>query len=755
MSTVAADHSRVGPAGRNQFGTFGGVFTPCILTILGVILFMRANFVVGQVGILGALLILFVAKAITFSTALSTSAIATNMQVRGGGAYYLISRVLGPEFGGAIGIMLFLAQGVSVPFYVLGFSEALVQTLPLLKPHFAAIAIGTAAILFIITYVGARWAIKVQYVIMTVLGLAIAMFMGGAVLRFSPQTFADNWGSLNAWARVHQQNVDSLPFWQVFAIYFPAVTGIMAGINMSGDLKEPARSIPRGTLMAIVVGLAVYAAQLLICGGAFERADLIERPYLLLTGNALFGAAYLVAAGMFAATLSSGLGSYMGAPRVLQAVARDRILSFIKPLARGSARADEPRRALVVTGVLTLGVLVWATRAQGENALNLVAEMITEFFLYTYGMLNVAAFIEAVGENPSFRPRFRFFHWGTALLGSVGCIAVAFVINPIEAVAAFGLLAILVWHMRTRELRAAFGDARRGFVYKAVRDNLIRLMRMKETAKNWRPTCLVFSGRPETRESLVDFAVWFESGRGIVFLANVLVGTFEEYGPRRDAAVAQLRDFCEKRRIEAFPVVMIDKTLEGGMSALLQVLSIGPIRPTVTVFGWSDDPERVPVLVNQFRLASSLDMSLVVVCEGQNPIHYGRKRVDIWWRGMKNGGLMVLLAHLLTRNWEWSRTELRLMREVDSSEALRPTLQDLRQLIQDARIEAGAKVVVSDRPFVEVLHEESSDADCVFLGFEIPDEEQEAEWHRMYTSLLQGMPTTILVCSTGQEGLLA
>ena len=154
---------------RNQFGTFGGVFTPCLLTILGVILFMRSNFVVGQAGIVGAVAILLLAKSITFFTALSTSAISTNMTVRGGGAYYLISRVLGPEFGGAIGIMLFLAQGVSVPFYALGFAEAVTQTFPVLREHGQAVAFATAACLFVVTYVGARWAIKVQYGIMAVL----------------------------------------------------------------------------------------------------------------------------------------------------------------------------------------------------------------------------------------------------------------------------------------------------------------------------------------------------------------------------------------------------------------------------------------------------------------------------------------------------------------------------------------------------------------------------------------------------------
>ena len=754
---MSAENEAKGPdaAERNQFGTFGGVFTPCILTILGVIMFMRANFVVGEAGVLGAVAILLIAKSITLFTALSTSAIGTNMQVRGGGAYYLISRVLGPEFGGAIGIVLYLAQGVSVPFYILGFTEALVQTFEPLQPYYAVIAFGAAAILFTVTYVGAGWAIRMQYGIMAILGVSIAVFMGGALLKFSPETLAANWTPSYTFLNPENPAGGSYSFWRIFAIYFPAVTGIMAGINMSGDLKDPARSIPRGTLAAIGVGFVVYLTSIVVCGGAFDRESLVARPYLLLTENALFGAGVLVAAGMFAATLSSALGSFMGAPRVLQAVARDRILTFLRPFGKGSPGKDEPRRALIVTGVLTFVVLAWATASHGEGALNMVAQIITGFFLYTYGMLNVAAFIEAVGGNPSFRPRFRFFHWITALAGGVGCIVVAFIINPLSATAAFVILAGLVWYIKHRELRTSFGDARRGFLYKAVRNNLMRLASMEETPKNWRPTSLVFSGNPESRETLVSYAVWLEAGRGIVFLANILVGSFEECGPHRNAAVRQLTDFCRKRSIHAFPVVIIDDTLEHGISSALQATSVGPIEPNLAVFGWSEHRDRVDSFVGRFRIVRTLGLSLVAVRPGPRPVSPGRKRVDVWWRGMKNGSLMVLLSHLLTQNWEWSHTEVRLLRLVDNEEARVGTREDLERLIRDARIEATAGVIVADRPFADILLDHSGDADCVFLGFDVPEQGEEGQWFTRHESMLEDMPTTILVWSAGEENILA
>ena len=743
-----------GGASRNLFGAFGGVFTPCTLTILGVIMFMRANFVIGEAGILGAIAILVIAKSITVLTALSASAISTNMQVRGGGAYFLISRVLGPEFGGAIGIVLFLAQAVSAPFYVLGFTEALVQTMPALAPHYAAIAFGTAGVLFVVAYIGAGWAIKVQYGIMAVLAVSIVAFLGGALTRFSPETFSTNW--LSGYTLLSADNPDGggYSFWIVFAIYFPAVTGIMAGINMSGDLEEPARAIPRGILGAVGVGFVIYLAQILISGGAFDRADLLERPYLVLKEHALFGAGFVVAAGMFAATLSSALGSFLGAPRVLQAVGRDRILAPLQTFATGAPKGDEPRRAMLATGAITAGVLLWAVTGKG-NALDLVAGAITMFFLYTYGMLNVAAFLEAVTDNPSFRPRFRFFHWSTALAGGLGCAAVAFVIDPRQAAVAVVLLALMVWYIKAQELRVAFGDAWRGLAYKAARNSLLRLSKMKEDPKNWRPTTLVFSGNPESHETLVTYGVWLEGGRGIVFLASILVGRFEDCAPRRGAAVQQLKEFCRKRDIHAFPVVVISEELAQGVASVLQATSVGPIRPNLVMLGWSATVEQGVAAIAQLRVARAMDMGLVVVRPGGNPLIGTCRRIDIWWRGRRNGSLMVLLGHLLTRNWEWSRASVRLLRFESNEAAREGMLSDLEDLLRVARVDATAHVVISGLPFETVLREESEGADCVFLGFEVPKEEDAAVWYRRHEYRLEGMPTTILVCATGEEDATA
>jgi amino acid transporter len=755
---------------RNKFGTFSGVFTPSILTILGVIMFMRANFVTGQAGILGAIAILVIAKLITFATSLSIAAISTNMQVRGGGAYYMISRVLGPEFGGAIGIALFLALTLSVPFYFLGFVEALCCSYPQCAPYFQAIGLVAALVFFLISWVGAGWALKAQVGIMVVLVLSIVAFLGGAAVNFSAETFAANWGSLDlAEASVQAlqaekpelfKGLKALGFMALFAIYFPAVTGVATGVNMSGDLKDPTTSIPRGTFAAVAVGFLVYLAQILLCGGAFDRMTLITEPYAVLQDRALLGMGLFVMLGVFAATLSSALGSYLSAPRVLQAVSRDPVLTFLRPFAKGTVKGDEPRRALILVGIATVIVLVISGNGEGGGALNAIASVVTMFFLYTYGMINFAAFIEAFGKNPSFRPRFRYFHWMTALLGTIGCVGVAFAINVGAAAAAIVVIGALYWYVRTQQLKATFGDARRGFVYTAARNRLLQLAEMPEDLRNWRPTVLVFSGNPASREALVSHAVWMESGRGIVILANVLQGTVEEHGRLRETAVRQLREWCREKNIQAFPMAIVAESIGTGVEMLLQTAAIGPIRPNVTAFGWTVSPEGAQAMLTHLRLAAAMNMCLAVIKASDRcvlPAPRKRKRIDLWWRGQRNGAAMLMLAYLMSCNWEWARTTIRILRMVPKEAGREPAREALQQLLDTARVEAETLVLVDDRPFAEVLHEHSRDASCLFLGFELPEADPTCEvtWHALYERFLEGMPTAVLVHSRHTEELLA
>ncbi|MCA9798710.1 MAG: amino acid permease [Cyanobacteria bacterium HKST-UBA04] len=741
---------------QNQLDTFGGVFTPTLLTILGVILFMRAGFVVGEAGMVNAVVILLLAKLITFLTSLSISAVATNMQVRGGGSYFLISRVLGPEFGGAIGLSLFLATALSVPFYIIGFIEALLLNFPTLAPWALPIGLLTTGGLLFVAWVGAEWAVKVQYIILTVLLLSIVVFLGGALCQFSPEHVMANLAP--KFTRINPMDLDSdrYNFWLIFAIYFPAVTGINAGLNMSGDLKDPNRSLPKGTLLAVLVGFIIYLLQIVLTGGAFDRAVLVRDPFKVLLDNALFGWGFLVTAGVFAATLSSALGSILGAPRVLQALARDPILSMLKPFAKGTAKGDEPRRALILTAAITSGVLWWAYGASGGDALNAIAAIITMFFLYTYGVINMAAFIEGAGNNPSFRPRFKFFHWSTAMVGALGCLFVAFLINFTAALVAAVLITSLVLYLWTSQTQASFGDARRGFVYASARRSMLKLADMAEDAKNWRPTMLVFCGNPANREALVSYAIWLSSGRGMTFLANVIIGQVKNCLAQRKAALKQLRDFCREKRIQAFASVVIADSIESGIETQIQTCGSGFIHPNLVVFGWRGDPEDIHRYVEQLRIAQSLGMSIVIMNIRHLPSPLMRKHIHIWWRGKANGHLMMILGFLLSDNWEWGNSKITVLQMVRDEAGQQPALDNMSALIQDARIDATAQVVVGGgQSFEDVMVNHSSHADCVFMGFQIPDDDLEREWHHFYKRVLEQLPSTILVHSALESDLLS
>ena len=732
----------------NQFSTFAGVFTPSILTVLGAIMFLRAGYVVGEAGILNAILILCAAEVISLLTAVSMSAIATNTPVAGGGAYFLISRALGPQFGGAIGLALFLAQALSVPFYILAFTNSVVLRFSILAPWFLAIALGAATVLFVINLISSGAAIRAQYIVMTLLALAIASFLGGALVRFDPAMFQANLGP--------SYSKPTIGFWVVFAIYFPAVTGILAGVNMSGDLKDPPRSLVRGTMAAIAVGFLIYLLQMILCGGSQPRTDLLERPFEMLVDSALLGTGFLVVGGVFAATISSAVGSYLGAPRVLQALARDRIFPILGVFGRGSKAKDEPRLGLALTLVLTFGVILLASGGDSMAAFDLIAAIVTMFFLCTYGMINLAAFVESFGANPSFRPRFRFYHWTTSLLGFAMCLGVMILIDAIVASVAALIIAGIYAFLSRRVFRSAFGDARRGFQYALAVRTLQKLRRMTPHAKNWRPTFLVMAGNTQTHMTLIKYAVWMEGGRGLVTAAQVFSGDLQTFAARVESLRSAMETFLQDNALAVFPEVVFAEDVDEGIRTLAQAHSIGPLKPNTVLFGWPRSEERADVMIRHVWSIAGLGKSVVIVVDKGLPSEDGhQRRIDIWWRGQENGSLMATLGHLLAQNWEWRDSRIRILRVIKDAAGRESSRQAVRKLVEAARIRAEPRVIVSAEPFSEVFRSHSAKADVVFLGLQPAEDESGGHLYRRVSELLTDMPTTILVHSSGEADLFA
>jgi len=701
-------------------GTFGGVFTPSILTILGVIMYLRFGWVVGNVGLLGTLLIVTLSTVITFLTALSVAEIATDQRVRIGGAYYMISRSLGLESGGAVGIPLYVAQALSVALYTVGFAESVVQVFPGLSQRWVGIAVTVGV--GVLAVASAKIAIRAQYFIMAAIALSLLSLLLGRPLE---NTEIEMWGAADR---------HSEPFWQVFAVFFPAVTGIMAGVNMSGDLREPSKAIPRGTLAAVGVGYLVYMALPILLASRADALSLIEDP-LIMRRMSLWGDAIVL--GVWGATLSSAVGSILGAPRVLQALARDGVLPRrLRWLGKGSGPGDEPRRGTWVT----LGVALCAVWV---GDLNLIAPVLTMFFLTTYGVLNVTAGVERLLGSPSFRPKFKV-HWGLSLLGAVGCVAVMLLINAVATVvAAVVVVAIFVW-LERREMTSAWGDVRRGIWMAVTREGLLRL-RDSVDPKNWRPHILVLSGAPTRRWHLIDLAASLSHNRGLITVATVLPDRTMG-GERRLSMEATIQEYLERRGVRGLARVVRSPDPFSGAERLAEFYGLGAVVPNTVLLGDSENLERREEYCGMIAHFNRLQRNVVIVHGGDERGFGERRRVDVWWGGLqRNGGLMLILAYLLQTSFDWRNARVVLKMVVPTEDAAEGCRANLAAIVERTRTGAEFEVLVrDDRDFDRILQDSSADADLVFLGIAAPGDDFPA-YYQQLLHRAQKLPTTVFV----------
>jgi amino acid transporter len=722
---------------RGRFGTFGGVFTPNVLTILGVIMFLRFGQITGQAGIAHAVLILLLAKTITALTAVSLAAIATNTRVKGGGAYYLISRSLGAEFGGGIAFVFYLAQAVSVAMYVIGFAEAFAAAFPALSVYQRSVATMANLGVLAIVLVGAGWAIKIQYGILAILVLALGSFALGAGEQFTMARLMDNFGA----GYTSGQN-----FLVMFALFFPAATGIMAGANMSGDLRDPAQSLPLGTFAAIFTTGLVYLALIFLLGGSVERDELIGNSFIM---NDVAVWPPLIIAGVFAATLSSALGSMLGAPRILQAFARDNVLARLRFLGKGSGASGEPRRAIILTAVVSQAAILLGD-------LNAIAPIITMFFMVTYGTLNLACFYELYSRNPSFRPRFRFAHWSLALAGTLGCGIAMLLMEPLWAIASVLAIAGLYWLIRRAGVEARWGDVHSGLAFERARRALLRLEAEQMHPKNWRPIVLALSGGSGGRRKVAEFGYWLTAGHGVLSLGQVISGDVEDRLDRHYQAERLLRQFIADEGLAAFPAVVVDEDLLEGVKSLLQCHGMGGIRPNTVLLGWGDDPDELERFSKVLRLSHRLQRNIVIVkgAEQKELWTAPQGEIHLWWHGQKNGPLMLILAHLLLQNPEFRRRKVRLIYVVPGEAGRAQAFDHLVGVTRRARVDVDPMVMVTGN-LREAMLNVSRNAAMVMLGFTVPEPGEHIEFFQNIEILTDGMPDTLLVSSAGTVDLEA
>lgn len=719
---------QTGSMGRGgTLGTFAGVFTPSVLTILGIILFLRLGYVTGSAGIGWAVLIILLANAISVLTSLSLSAIATNMRVKGGGDYYLISRTLGVEYGGALGLVLFFAQSVSIAFYCIGFGEALSAMIPpataerldaavrmgALQFDFAQVVAALAiAALFVLAWLGSDWATRFQYVVMVVLGLAIAVFFVGGIPQWSSARLLQN-----LTPAIQPQAIEGgaliLPFWTAFALFFPAVTGFTQGVSMSGDLATPGKSLPLGTFMAVGISIGVYFGVAIVFAGALTNAELVADYGAM---RRLSAVPWLVDAGVIAATLSSALASFLGAPRILQSLARDRIFRVFNPFAIGTGASDNPRR-----GVILSTVIAFATVALGD--LNVIAPVVSMFFLISYGLLNYATYVEASSSSPSFRPRFRWYNARLSLVGGLACLAVMLAIHPLAAAVSIALLIAIHRYIASHAGVDRWADSGRSQRFQRIRADLHAISAELQHARYWRPVIVAFSDDPERRERLLRFASWIEGGSGLTTLVQFVTGEGARVRRERDRLELELRQEIDYHDLPAFPRVIVTERGQEAMPIALQSYGLGPVRANTVLINWSGGGDGDDAQRRRFgeRLRSGLRHGCNVVVLNAQAADFEKlarskprqRRIDVWYRDNASGRMMLMLAYLMTRTESWKEARIRLHAVAGAHGDAEALEARLLAMLEDVRIAADVEIVAEAGSRAVVEH--SLDAGVVLL----------------------------------------
>ncbi len=727
---VAAEPTR-------KFGTFLGVFTPSVLTILGLIMYLRFGWVVGNAGLPLTLVIVLLATSITAITALSASAIATNMRVGVGGEYYMISRSLGLELGGAIGIPLFLCRTLSITFYSFGLAESMLEFWPAawgsIPPATTQLlTAGLIVAIVVISGKSAEVALKLQIPIMIAVGLSILALAAGVLV-----------GGVQPPEVTPTYRTAPGGFWYVFAVFFPAVTGFTAGIGMSGDLHDPRRAIPRGTLLAVMTGAVVYLTiPMMLSMSARVTPEQLAAPGIIWIPIAILGP-WLVFPGLWGAILSSAFGSALGGPRVLQSLSRDGLAPAF--LAR-TTRTGQPAIATWVSGGIALA-------AVALGGLNAVAQFVTILFLTLYVIVNLSAAIEHLVGDPSFRPTIRV-PWWVSLVGSAGAIAVMFLISPTACVAAVVLELMLYLYLRRRALRREWGDVRAGMWIAVARFALMKLRENRTDPRNWRPHILLLAGDPGKRISLVRLASWFNQDRGIVTACKLMTGDLRDSAVEIDRVRAEMEAEVRDAGLTAFCEAHVVPDFETGVLGIAQASGVGELQANTVMFGWSKRRERLASQLRLMRALSNAGKSTVIsrIRWGHEPGQ--EKRIDLWWGGLQNNGdLMLLLAHLLRLNPEWNDARL-IVRSIARSEAERDAQREgLSELLAETRIDAETEVLYepdADRDVADIMHARSGRADVVFLGLMMPPYGDAAPYAERLEELSAGFNTTIFVRNAGR-----
>uniref|UniRef100_A0A7N9B0X6 Solute carrier family 12 member 1 n=1 Tax=Mastacembelus armatus TaxID=205130 RepID=A0A7N9B0X6_9TELE len=761
--TPSQDLESAGPTdtdiGTVKFGWIRGVLVRCMLNIWGVMLFIRLSWVFGQAGWGLGIVIIALSCVVTTITGLSMSAICTNGVVRGGGAYYLISRSLGPEFGGSIGLIFAFANAVAVAMYVVGFSETVVD---LLKEHASLMVdeindiriIGciTVVLLLAISVAGMEWEAKI--VLLVILLVAIVNVFVGTVIPAT--TDKKSKGFFGYQSNIFIENFtpvfrDDETFFSVFAIFFPAATGILAGANISGDLRDPQGGIPKGTLLAILITGVTYLAATVVRDASGNITDLVT-PGIPCNGSAIAacelgynfsicdvqkcnfglmnnfqvmtmvsGFGPLIIAGTFSATLSSALASLVSAPKVFQALCKDNIYKALHFFAKGHGKNNEPIRGYVLTFVISVAFILIGN-------LNTIAPIISNFFLASYALINFSCFHASYAKSPGWRPAYKYYNMWLSLMGALLCCVVMFVINWWAALLTYGIEILLYIYVTVKKPDVNWGSSTQAVTFVSAVSNTLSLSSVEDHVKNFRPQILVLTGSSRTRPALLDLAHSFTKNFGLCLVCE---GPRTEAFQEMNASMEKNQLWLRKTQRRAFYTAVAADDFREGTEKLLQASGLGRMKPNTLMLGFKRNwrsagteevQSYVGILHDAFdfeygtvvlRMNQGLDVSHLVEAEGhyenifrpfakmnerllEASTQFNKKQpkstIDVWWL-FDDGGLTLLLPYILKTRKKWKDCKLRIFAagQPGRSDLDKQDLKKLEDMIEPFRLHEGSK----------------------------------------------------------------
>ncbi|XP_042665081.1 solute carrier family 12 member 7 isoform X3 [Centrocercus urophasianus] len=739
-----------------RMGTFIGVYLPCLQNILGVILFLRLTWIVGTAGVLESFIIVFMCCACTMLTAISMSAIATNGVVPAGGSYYMISRSLGPEFGGAVGLCFYLGTTFAGAMYILGTIEILLTYISPSAAIFKAEEVGeeTEAMLnnmrvygtciiilmAIVVFVGVKYVNKLALVFLACVILSIiAIYAGVIKTAIDPPDFPIcllgnrtlSKRSFDVCAKFTERNNETKTtnLWLLFCnsslptamcddyfslnnvteiqgipgILSGVLIGIMAGSNRSGDLKDAQKSIPTGTILAISTTSFIYLSCIVLFGACIEGVVLRDKFGEAVDGNLVVGtlawpSPWVIVIGSFFSTCGAGLQSLTGAPRLLQAIARDGIVPFIQVFGHGKANGEPTWALLLTAAICEIGILI--------ASLDNVAPILSMFFLMCYMFVNLACAVQTLLRTPNWRPRFKYYHWTLSFLGMSLCLALMFICSWYYALIAMLIAGCIYKYIEYRGAEKEWGDGIRGLSLNAARYALLRVEDGPPHTKNWRPQLLVLLNldceQLVKHPRLLSFTSQLKAGKGLTIVGSVLQGTYLDRCVETQKAEENVKALMGVEKTKGFCQIVVSPSFRDGISHLIQSAGLGGMKHNTVLMAWPQSWKQTENhfswknFVDTVRETTAAQQALLVAKNidlfPTNQERFTEGNIDIWWI-VHDGGMLMLLPFLLRQHKVWRKCKMRIFTVAQMDDNSIQMKKDLQMFLYHLRLNAEVEVV--------------------------------------------------------------